>query len=128
MIRKRDDPSDDHPSKETFQRMLTGRLAPAGVDSLLRHVEECASCLEQIESIWADVSPAAMNSAPRLNEAQARQLENRLLLEIRRVTLADRMVTLGSRDFLMLVLELVKPLASLLSSLQTSDPLTGRKP
>lgn len=118
----------DHPSQETLELLMTGRLTAAAADSLLRHVEGCARCIEQVESIWADVAPTAMASGPELNEAQTRQLEKRILLEVRRVALADRAMTLASRDFLMLFLELVKPLASLLSSLQPSDPIIRRKP
>jgi hypothetical protein len=74
------------------------------------------------------VAPTAIATDPGPNEVQASQLEKRALVEVRRTALADRAMTLASRDFLMLFLELVKPLASLISSLQPSDPLIRRKP
>lgn len=103
--------TNNHIDEPTLERYIAGRLSSAAADVVIAHLEQCDSCLEQVEQLWAQAQLGPARAETSLVTAVSpNHRERRLLNRINRSNMGGKLIEMGFSGFLDVVLALLRPL------------------
>ena len=110
--------TDTHPTPDTLESLVAGRLDKLETDAVIAHLSECEACLSIADGIWHQHLD---DDIPDLTREATGRMESILRRRIHRSELGGEATRLGTQGLLLVIMALLRPLFGRQTSKRSSQ-------
>lgn len=101
----------DHPSAKQLTKLVRGNLEGDEAEAVVRHLGECAACLDLSEALWPGVGLLADDGQePQMTAESHSKIEDGLFRRIHLAATGSELAWLVTGGFMSVILLLLRPL------------------